>query len=92
MDDAQLRTLARRALARARAEHPAPAGSVPAVGSETERPAAAEQWAARGPLTADDLRSVAPGTTLRLPAGARPTPLARDEAWARGIRLVEETR
>lgn len=40
-------------------------------------------------VTAEDLARTPDGGRLAVPAGARVTPLARDEAWRRGIRLVE---
>lgn len=41
-------------------------------------------------LTAADLNGYEPGTTLRLPANARITPLARENAARRNLRLVFE--
>ena len=38
-------------------------------------------------VTAEDVAGVADSGTLDVPAGARLTPLARDEAWRRGITL-----
>lgn len=40
-------------------------------------------------VTAEDLARTADGGRLAVPAGSRLTPLARDEAWRRGIRLEE---
>jgi ribose 5-phosphate isomerase B len=38
-------------------------------------------------VTAEELAATADGGTFSVPAGARVTPLAREEAWARGIEL-----
>lgn len=40
-------------------------------------------------VTAEELAGAARGGTFVIPAGARVTPLAREEAWARGIELSE---
>lgn len=42
-----------------------------------------------GLITAEGLRSIADGGRLVVPRGARVTSLARDEAWRRGIAIVE---
>jgi len=42
-----------------------------------------------GLISAEDLAGNADGSTFLVPAGARLTPLAREEAWRRGIRLHE---
>jgi len=76
MDPLRLRALARRALARARAQGGTPRAPRP------RRPALL--------VCAEDLAEVADGTRLELAAGTRLTPLAQDEAWRRRIKLVEE--
>ncbi len=43
----------------------------------------------RGLITQEDLARTPDGGRLRVPAGAQVTPLARDEAWRRRIRLEE---
>lgn len=43
-----------------------------------------------GLLSVEDLATVADGSRLAIPAGTRVTPLARDEAWRRGIILLED--
>ena len=40
-------------------------------------------------VTAEELASTADGTSYAVPAGARVTPLAREEAWRRRIELAE---
>ena len=89
MQAARIRTIARRALARARA----PQGFGPAAGVSAppeDAPAPAPRVdAPAGLLTAEDLAGLAPGTRLRVGPGTRVTPLAREEAWRRGLRFEE---
>ena len=76
MDQRRLRSIARRALARARAQM---AGTTPDAPRVTGCL-----------LSVEDLQDLPRGTRLRVARGTRITPLARDEAWTRGITLVEE--
>ncbi|MFT5292487.1 MAG: hypothetical protein ACI8QS_002100 [Planctomycetota bacterium] len=82
MDDTRLRDLARRAISRARVE-------LGATGvSSGAKPGSSQ--AMGGLLSVEDLATVADGSRLAIPAGTRVTPLARDEAWRRGIILLED--
>ena len=82
MDDTRLRDLARRAIGRARVE----LGATTAASGA--KPGSSSPMG--GLLSAEDLASVADGTRLSIPSGTRITPLARDEAWSRGIALLED--
>jgi len=102
MASPDLSALVRRVVGRAMAERGGPGAQRPGgVHVEIrppdglERPAepapAGAPGRAGGPslVTVEDLAAVAEGGTLRIDRGARVTPLAREEAFRRGIRLSD---
>jgi ribose 5-phosphate isomerase B len=101
MDRARLEALVRRVTQAAlRRPSAAPGGRAAGVhvvvGACAAGPAAPAEGSAPAPgpsevITAEDLAGTPDGGRLALPPGARVTPLARDEAWRRGIRLEERS-
>lgn len=102
MDSARLQALVKRvtqqALRRPSAAPGARAGGVhvalggSAAGTDARGPVAVSAGhSERGLVTLEDLARTLDGGRLRVPAGARVTPLARDEAWRRRIRLDESS-
>jgi ribose 5-phosphate isomerase B len=96
--DLDLRAIARRAVARVMGQLSS-VGDAPARGVHAATTAVAagkDDRLVKSPRTvaplvcAADVSEVEPGGSLELPGGARVTPLAREEAFRRGVQLVSE--